>query len=197
MDVFVARQPIFDREQTVYAYELLFRSGLDNFFKHSDQDQASSKVIIDSFVSIDMKEMTGGKKAFINFTRDLLLEEYATILPKDVVVVEILENVEPDEEIVAACQKLKQAGYTVAMDDFVSYEEKFEPLINLTDIIKIDFIEADAEDRKALVEMFQPRGIKLLAEKVETKEEFDQAAEMGYKCLDKIKFILFSAMLRS
>jgi EAL and modified HD-GYP domain-containing signal transduction protein len=127
-----------------------------------------------------MKEMTGGKKAFINFTRDLLLEEYATILPKDVVVVEILENVEPDEEIVAACQKLKQAGYTVAMDDFVSYEEKFEPLINLTDIIKIDFIEADAEDRKALVEMFQPRGIKLLAEKVETKEEFDQAAEMGY-----------------
>ena len=134
MDVFVARQPIFDREQTVYAYELLFRSGLDNFFKHSDQDQASSKVIIDSFVSIGMKEMTGGKKAFINFTRDLLLEEYATILPKDVVVVEILENVEPDEEIVAACQKLKQAGYTVAMDDFVSYEEKFEPLINLTDI---------------------------------------------------------------
>jgi EAL and modified HD-GYP domain-containing signal transduction protein len=179
MDVFVAKQPIFDRKQEVFAYELLFRSGFDNFFSHPDQDQAASKLIADSSFLFGVESITGGKKAFINVTRDVLVKEYITILPKDLTVVEILETVEPDEAVIAACKKLKFSGYPLALDDFV-YEERFRPLIELADIIKVDFLTTSREERGALVKKFAPLGIRFLAERVETREEFDLAMSMGY-----------------
>ena len=98
---FVARQPIFDRDRKVYAYELLFRSGLDNYFCMVDGDMASSQVIADSFLVFGIENVTAGSKAFINFTRRLIVEGYASVLPKEFAVIEILENVEPDQEVVA------------------------------------------------------------------------------------------------
>ena len=179
MQVFVARQPIFDKRQAVFAYELLFRSSLDNYFNYSDADRASSNVIASSFLGIGIEELTGGKKGFINFTPALLTNEYATLFPRELLVVEILENIEPNPEIIAACQDLKAAGYSLALDDFV-YDAKFEPLIALADIIKVDFMSTTGNTRQELVERFKPRGIALLAEKVETKEEFNQAIALGY-----------------
>ena len=103
MEVFVARQPIFDRKQKVFAYELLFRSGFEqNFFDNSDGDASSKQVLTNSFLSIGMDTMTNGKKAFVNFTRKLLLDQVASIFPKDLMVVEILEDIEPDDEMVSA-----------------------------------------------------------------------------------------------
>ncbi|MBW2092577.1 MAG: hypothetical protein JRI34_10720 [Deltaproteobacteria bacterium] len=133
-EAFVARQPIFDRNQNVFAYELLFRSGLNNYFKHLDGDQASSKVIVDTFLLFGIERMTDNRRAFINFTHDLLVGDYASILLNQAVVIEILEDVKPDEEIEAACKKLKQAGFMLALDDFVD-NENYASLLSLADII--------------------------------------------------------------
>ena len=179
MKKFVARQAIFDPHQKVYAYELLFRSGMDNFFDASDPDQASTSVIVDSLLLMGMEKLTGGDRAFINCTRNVLIKGYAALLPKDKVVVEILESVEPDDEVVGACLRLKQAGFMLALDDFI-YEERLEPLLPLIDFVKIDFRETTERDRRALVEKLSPRGIKMVAEKVETRSELQRASEMGY-----------------
>lgn len=111
MDTFIARQPIFDLKKNVYAYELLFRSGWENYFSHDDIDQAASKVIGDSVLVHGLDTLTGGRKGFYNFSRETLLEAYYTVLPKDETVVEILEDVEPDNAVIKAAEKVKAAGY--------------------------------------------------------------------------------------
>lgn len=179
MEHFVARQPIFDRRKKIYAYELLFRSGLGNYFDHKDGDEASSRVIANSILLFGIENMTGAARAFINFTQDLLVKNYALTLPKQWTVVEVLENVEPDAHIVDACKKIKDNGYILALDDFV-YNPKYEPLLDLTDIVKVDFMLSDSEERKLLSENLIPRGIKLLAEKVETQDDFQEAYDLGY-----------------
>jgi c-di-GMP-related signal transduction protein len=177
---YIARQPIFDRNLNVFAYELLFRSGLENFFDNPDGNQASSKVIADTVLLFGIEKMTGGKKAFINFTHDILVANYALLLPHQAVVIELLEDITPDEEVQAVCQKLRQSGYEIALDDF-SDEKKFEPLLGVANILKIDFDQTTTEVRKHMVDQYGPKGIDLLAEKVETREEFEQAFEMGYQ----------------
>lgn len=179
VEQFIARQPIFDVRLKVYAYELLFRSGLDNYFSHHDGDQASASIIVNSLLLFGMETMTGGSKAFINFTRKLLIDGSATLLPKQITVVEILEDVEPDDAIVAACQKLKHQGFTLALDDFVA-APKFEPLIKIADFVKVDFLDTSPEQRAVLAKDLVPRGVKLLAEKVETQEEMHEARDLGY-----------------
>lgn len=182
MQSFIARQPIFDIKQNVYAYELLFRSGLENYFHHADPDEATSRVISDALMLFGQDHITEGKRAFINFTRELLLNDFAAMLPPEWVVIEILETVEPDPEVVAACRRLKKMGYTLALDDFV-YEPKFQPLVDLADVIKIDFMAVDQKERRAMVDRFRPLGLELLAEKVETIEEFQEAVDLGYRYL--------------
>ncbi len=180
MNVFVARQPIFDEKKNVHAYELLFRSGIANFYDESlDGDHSTSKVISNSLLVIGMDSLTKGKRAFINFTRNLLVKGAPSVIPKDLVTVEILETVEPDEEVVAACRKLKQSGYVLALDDFV-FEEKYRPLIDLADIIKVDFKLTTGDERKHVIEECHNSDIKFLAEKVENIEEFQQAQDLGY-----------------
>ena len=179
MDVFVARQPIFDRRLNVYAYELLFRVGRENVFVDTDGDIATSSVITDSFLVIGLESLTRGRKAFINFTKNLLMDETATILPKDLLVIEILEDVMPTKGIITACKKLKDSGYVLALDDFV-FEPKFTPLIKLADIIKVDFKLSGEEERRLLIQKFSSTKIKFLAEKVETQKEYEQAKEMGF-----------------
>ncbi len=180
MQAFLARQPVFDKDQNVYAYELLYRSGLtNNFYGDADGDHATTSVITNGFLSIGMEAITRGKMAFINFTRNLLLREIATVFPKELMGVEILEDVEPDAEIVATCKKLKQADYTLILDDFVLRPE-FTPLLEWVDIIKIDFITTDPETRSSVIQQVNSKRIKFLAEKVETRAEFKEAVKMGY-----------------
>lgn len=179
MDIFIARQPIFDIRQNVFAYELLYRSGIKNLYAGINGDQASSEVIGSSFLLFGLENLTMGKKAFINFTRKLLEDEVATLLPKESIVVEVLENVEPDKQMLSACIKLKELGYLLALDDF-AYDPRFEPFIDLVDIIKVDFLQTSPQDRAALVQRIGNKNIKFLAEKVETKEDFNQALQAGY-----------------
>jgi c-di-GMP-related signal transduction protein len=179
LESFIARQPIFDTQQKVYGYELLFRSGIENVFRSSDPDQATSKVLTDSFSLFGMSTLTGGKRGFINITRDILLKDYVLLMPKDEIVVEILENIEPDPEVIHACERLKKAGYTLAMDDFV-YAEAYKPLIQMADFIKVDFLQTEEKERKALLERCRSNGIRFLAEKVENLKVFEEAKKIGY-----------------
>jgi EAL and modified HD-GYP domain-containing signal transduction protein len=177
---FIARQPIFDTEQRVYAYELLFRSGLHNYFDCDDIDHASTSVIANSFLLFGIDEMTAGRRAFLNCTRKVLVENLATSLPKGLVVIEVLESVEPDDEVLAGCRRLKEMGYTIALDDFV-YHKRFEPLLDLADIVKVDFLLSGPGERQRISTLLRRRGIRMLAEKVETREDYDQAVSMGYE----------------
>ncbi len=179
MDVFIARQPIFDREQNVFAYELLFRSGLENACRSNDLNAAASKVISDSLHLIGIETLTSGRKAFVNVTRDVLLEEYAALLPPDLTVVELLETIAPDAEVLAACGRLKQGGYQLALDDFVDGPQ-FASLVALADFVKVDVLATPRDERAAIVRRMAPRGIRMLAEKVETRAMFDDAAQAGY-----------------
>ncbi len=149
MELFIARQPIFTQQQQVYAYELLFRSGTANAFPEVDANHASARVMVDSLCTLGLETLTGGKRAFINMTRDLLVGDYAMLLPKDGTVIEVLESVTPDEKVVAACQRLKEAGYVIALDDFTE-KAAMAPLTALADIIKVDFLTTRPGERRAL-----------------------------------------------
>ena len=108
---------------------------------------ATKDVLVTAFSDIGIEEITGGRKAFVNFTSDLVLDEVPHMLSNDILIVELLEDVRPTEDILTACKKLKRRGYLIALDDF-SYSEELEPLIGLADIIKIDFMRYDVEDIK-------------------------------------------------
>lgn len=180
MHIFLARQPIFDRNKNVIAYELLFRNGHENAYNSVDGNEATLKVIANSFYEFDFKSVSDDKKVFINFTEKLITEEIATILPKDYVVIEILENIEPTNEVLNACKKLKARGFTLALDDFV-FDKKYIELINLIDIIKVDFMISKGIERKKIFDLLKINNkIKFLAEKVETVEEYNEATALGY-----------------
>ncbi|NRT71304.1 EAL and HDOD domain-containing protein [Clostridium beijerinckii] len=180
MDIFVARQPIFNRKNEVVAYELLFRNGQNNFYNNANGDEATLKVIANTFYTFDFKDITDNKKAFINFTEELIKKEIATILPKEYVIIEILENIEPNDEIIDACKRLKKRGFILALDDFV-FHTKYIKLIEIADIIKIDFRITTGGERKKVFELKKINNkIKFLAEKVENKDEYDEALKLGY-----------------
>ena len=181
MDVFIARQPIFSIKKKIFAYELLFRSSAyDKSFTNLAGDQATSHVVMESFFSRGLDSITGGKPAFVNFTSRLLLEHTATLFPKDRLIVEILEDVEPTPEIIEACRSLTKEGYKLALDDFV-YSPKLDPLIALSKIIKFDFLISTPQEISRMMKQINLKGKWLLAEKVETNEMFSLAVDMGFK----------------
>ena len=181
MDVFIARQPIFDANQRVYGYELLYRSGVENAYSEADGDKASFSVIGITILVIGSEPVSQGKRVFVNFTRKLLLEGAATYLPKGIGVVEILEDVEPDDELVRAIKTIRSQGYILALDDFILRGNEYSPFLKLVDIIKVDVRQTDEQERKAIAQRFPDSGsVKLLAEKTETREEFANALKMGY-----------------
>jgi EAL and modified HD-GYP domain-containing signal transduction protein len=179
MDVFVARQAIFDRNLKIHGYELLFRSRQEGSFDCSDGDMATLQVIANVFLSIGADKMLGGGQAFVNCPQSLLADERIKLLPPQTTVIEILESVQPEPEVIDACRNLKALGYRLALDDFTG-QAGYGPLIDLADIIKVEFPALCVADRKALCKEYGKRGIRMLAEKVETREEFKQALEMGY-----------------
>jgi c-di-GMP-related signal transduction protein len=180
MDAFVARQPIFDRKLGVFAYELLFRSGPDSCFPaNTDTDFASSRTVSDVVSLIGLDTMVRGKRAFLNVSRHVLVNDLAMALPRNRVVVELLETIEPDDEVLAACRRLKKAGYMLALDDFVERPHD-AALVAMADFVKVDFRSSTPASREQLARKFARRGIRMLAEKVETRDEMTTAMPAGY-----------------
>lgn len=180
MEVHVARQPIFDVNKKVVGYELLFRNGTDDYFPGVDGDMATADVINSSFFLKLVDDLTGGKKAFVNFTHRLLKQQLATILPVNSIAMEIGDATVVDEEVLESCRQLKEKGYTIVIDDCVSCTGK-EELLKLADIVKVDFLKTKEAERRNIALNLLPRGVSLLAEKVESYFDFKLAKEYGYK----------------
>ena len=181
MSGFIARQPIFDQSMNVYGYELLYRSGLQvNAFDGTvNADTASTETIINSFHGIGIEKLTNKKHAFINFTEKLLLSGVATLFPKDELVIELLEDIVPSERVLFACQALRDKGYMLALDDFIIQESQL-PLLDIANIIKIDFLSTPLDVIYQFVQSVKDRPIKLLAEKVENNKVYQIANAMGF-----------------
>ncbi len=180
MDIYVARQPVFTPDKKIFAYELLFRLGLENTFPDVDGDAATSNVLTNTFFSFGLDRILGGKPGLINFTRDLILQGMPLLFPKEHIIIEVLENVEPEPEIISALEQFKQQGFRIALDDFV-YDKKFIPMMELCTIIKFDLLITPLDTLAPLVEKLKAvYSVTLLAEKVETHQKFAQAKEMGF-----------------
>ncbi|HET7893928.1 MAG TPA: HDOD domain-containing protein [Candidatus Sulfotelmatobacter sp.] len=174
---YVARQPIVDREQRVFGYELLFRNGLENAF-NGNLDEAS-RATLDRSLLVGLEVLCDGRRAFINCTRDTLIKGLVTLLPSTTTVVEVLENVPADPDVVAACRSLKEAGYMIALDDYVANDPR-EALADIADIIKVEMKLTTGAQRSALMRQFGPWRCRMLAEKIETHAEFVAARDQGF-----------------
>jgi EAL and modified HD-GYP domain-containing signal transduction protein len=179
--IFVARQPVFTRKMDLWGHELLFRHCLEtNLAEISDPDQATAKVIVDGF-ALAQTELTLGRRAMVNFPHNLLLEGAAHLLPPDQVVVEVLESVPPDKDVLEACAELKKAGYTLAVDDFTGrMGPRYMSLLKMMDIVKVDMLQTPKDLLPVLTRGLKKMNLKLLAEKVEDQQMFEQAEELGF-----------------
>lgn len=175
---FVARQPILTADEKVFGYELLFRDGIENFFRSTDADAASRSALNTSLL-IGLDVLCDGRRAFVNCTRDVLLNDYVTLFPSSQTVVEVLETVPADDAVVEACRRLKKGGYTIALDDFAVNDPR-ESLTDLADIIKVDLKATSPTEAAAMVKRYGPWRCRMLAEKVETREEFNLTKKDGF-----------------
>lgn len=180
MYAYIARQPIFDRNKQVHGYELLYRDGKSgNAANISDGDQATRYLLSDAIMLFGLPQLTNGHPAYVNFTENLIRTDFVYLAkPKDIIV-ELLEDIQVDDALVEKLKALKKAGYTLAMDDYNGHP-RFDPLLPLVDVVKVDFRQATPERQQGLAEKFKKTRVHLLAEKVETVEEFDAARDMGY-----------------
>ena len=183
MEIFVGRQPILNNQEKLIAYEILFRDGKNNFSADVNDDVfATSNVIANTLFNLGVNKVLGNKRGFINFNGKMLLnDEIVDNLPKDSIVMEILETVEITDEVINRVKDLKNRGYTIALDDFVMLRRGYQELFEYIDIIKVDILEIELDLREITNELKSKYpNIKLLAEKVETREDFELCKELGY-----------------
>lgn len=178
MDVYVARQPIFDRRMNVLGYELLYRRSMNNFYEGTSDSQATAEVINNAFLSMHFNELTSGTKAFINFSHDMLIKGIPLLLPRESIVVEIVERTKVNDELIEACKKLHSNRYILALDDFKATPAS-EELMDQAHIIKVEFSKVSHSTQREYIKKNKGK-VKFLAERVETREEFQLAMDMGY-----------------
>jgi c-di-GMP-related signal transduction protein len=179
MNIYVARQPILNSAGKVYAYELLFRDGIENVFRSSDPDLASLSVMSNAFISIGIDDLTGGKRAFVNFTGALLERQVPALAPRALLGVEIPNNIVPTESLVKACRELKRKGYVLALDNFVPGSGQ-EALVELAGIIKVNFLDTSAAQRRQVRARLDLSGARFLASRVESISQYDEARDADY-----------------
>jgi len=175
---YIARQPILNRQKKLVAYELLFRDGPANRFPNIDGDLATSRLLADNLVHQDIREVSGKHRCFINFTRESILKRVPTLLNKRLVVVEILEDIEPDEELLDAVKQLAAQGYHIALDDYCG-DPRWHPFFPYVQIIKLDVRCMSWERISQLMQDYSNYSLKYVAEKVETQEEYQKAHALG------------------
>lgn len=177
---FVARQPILDQERNIFSFELLYRDGEKNAFPvNVSSGQATRKLLAEHLLGYKSKVL-GEFKGFVNFDYDCLIEGVPLDFPSEDIVVEVLETCPPSDELLAALTELKQAGYTIALDDHLESAEwhRFYPLV---DIIKVDIQQTSLLKARALMDKLEEYQIAFLAEKVETNQEFQRAKDFGFE----------------
>ncbi|WP_172380861.1 EAL and HDOD domain-containing protein [Vibrio sp. Vb339] len=178
---YVARQPILNRKKNTLGYELLFRDGERNAYPaHIESNRATYRLIVENFLSVGLNPSIPSSRCFINFPYQSLIRRLPLSLPKDKVVVEILETCQPTDELLEAVKELYQAGYMIALDDFTSTPE-WERFLKYTHIVKLDIMQMGLDEACDLVKAHQGKKFSFLAERVETEQEFQQAKDAGFK----------------
>ncbi len=175
--ILFARQPIFDRGLNVFAYELLCRSGQQQSACPRAQDQASSEVLLNAFSNVEIGNVVGNRRAFINFTEELL--HVSPLFGSRYLVVEVLESVVANESALSALKQLRASGFTVALDDFELSADSI-PLLAHADIVKLDVLALDERRLAAHVRELRPYGVQLLAEKIETYGALERCQSLGF-----------------
>ena len=175
---FVARQPIFDRQRRLFGYELLFRDSWENSFAGKDPDMACRSTL-DSSLLMGLDLLCDRGVGFFNCTRETLLNDYMTLLPKERVVLEILETTIPDQEVMEACTRLKAAGYRLALDDFIPNDPR-RVMVPLADMLKVDWMATTPQECRDLIQEHKRPDLMFLAEKIETPEDLKVAMELGF-----------------
>jgi c-di-GMP-related signal transduction protein len=179
-DIYIGRQPIFNRNLDLFAYELLYRANnVQNAAGVIDHDHATAQVVINAFLDFGLEQLVGKKLAFINLPRSFIVGDKPLPFAKECVVLEILEGIEVDESFLKAVRKLRSEGYEMALDDFI-YHPGLLPLVTLSKIVKIDFMALSRDQVREHVAALQEYKVELLAEKIETHEDFEFAKELGF-----------------
>jgi EAL and modified HD-GYP domain-containing signal transduction protein len=178
-DVYVARQPIFDGQLDLWGYELLFRRANESVAVVDDPDAATATVVINAFTEIGLERLVGEHAAWLNVSRDFIVQKLPLTLPPKRIVLELLENQRVDDELLEALGQLRRLGYTIALDDF-TWDEEHAPLVEHVGIVKIDVLARDHDEVAADVERLRRHGVTLLAEKVETRADYRRALDLGF-----------------
>jgi EAL and modified HD-GYP domain-containing signal transduction protein len=177
-DVFIARQPILTEKEKIFGYELLFRNGNTSGAVINDDYQATATVMMNALNSFGFNSLVGGRKGFINVNAGILLSGFIDLLPHENTVLEILETQVPDKKFIELCRTFKEKGYSLALDDF-TYNDSFEPLLNIVDYVKLDVMIQERKKLTETIQIVQKYPVKILAEKVETKDDFRFCQEVG------------------
>lgn len=178
-DIFLARQPILDREQRIVAYELLFRTGNTAGVTITDDMHATASVIHHAFSEMGVHAVLGTQQGYINVSAEMLQSDWVELLPHTQVVLELLESIELTDAVVARCDALRQQGFSLALDDFV-YDDRYLPLLDRVDIVKVDVLLHDPDALRATVARLRQWPLKLLAEKVDSAEQAAFCHELGF-----------------
>ena len=178
-DIFIGRQPIYNRQLEVLAYELLYRSNQENSAQFLDGDAATTEVIVNAFLEMGLEQLVGRYPAFINLSRAFIVGDRPLPFSHKRVVLEVLEDIEPDEELFAALRRLAAQGYIIALDDFV-HRPQLEPLLEIAHIVKVDILGVEPDVLTERVARLRRDNLKLLAEKVETHEQFEHCKQLGF-----------------
>ena len=180
IDIYIGRQPIFNTKLSLHGYELLFRSSQEsNHATIIGADSATAQVMMSAFGDIGLRDIASDHKVFINFTEGLLLRENLPFFPPRQVVIEVLEDVHVSEALLRSLKELRSKGFTIALDDYV-FNPKLEALESYADIIKVDILEVGPRMLAEHVQRLKNKGVRLLAEKVETREQFDFCKSIGF-----------------
>lgn len=177
--IFVGRQSIYNRKKQVVAYELLYRAGDGNYADISDGDRATTEVIINSVLDIGLESIVGKRTAFFNLTGSFIRGDHPLPLDNKQVVLEILEDVGPDSDVIRGMQRLADKRYVIALDDF-EYSDKYIPLLEIAHIVKLEVMGKSRQELQTRIEQLKPYNLKMLAEKVETHEEYELCHELGF-----------------
>lgn len=179
MDLFIARQPILNAHKKLHGYELLYRGTKDAALDDVSGERATTALLSSVFLTKDIQELSNYRPCFINFTQHLIEQNLPASFPKSQIVVELLEDIEPTEKVVAVCKCLHNKGYKLALDDFI-FHRKYLPLLEYIDIIKIDVRLTPLDSIVKTLNLLEPYNVKLLAEKVESREEYEKGLKLGF-----------------
>jgi EAL and modified HD-GYP domain-containing signal transduction protein len=176
---FLGRQPILDRYQHIVGYEFLFRSSDISYADIDDYPKASARVILNALTEFGIGEILGNHRGFFNVDIEMLMSDHIELLPREHVVIELLETIEVTESVISRCHDLKKKGFVLALDDNI-YSSASIPLYEIIDIVKVDILQIPLQELAGMVEILRSWPVTILAEKVETVEQFSLCKEIGF-----------------